>query len=294
MAAGLVEPSTSTAVSAVISAPATAKWFDSFDDTLKNYITTRGLAEKDPATAFAETAKAHQEAQAFIGTPTENLLRLPKADAPPEEWDAVYERLGYSKDAAAYKFEGVEAPDAVKAFALAQAQAFHLSPAAATKLAAETAAYLNKSQTEQTSEQAVANARAAEQLRQSWGPNYQANMTIADRAFLAIQAAAGVDGPTMQANMTKLKEVVGTEGVMQMLLAVGQRISEDTFTAGANLPADPAALIASREQAVARKEQLMGDEEWRKRFMGGGVAEVREMAQLDMRIAGVNDRGEPL
>ena len=300
MAAGLIEASTSTAISAAVSAPAGAKWFDTFDDTLKNYIATRGLAEKDPATAFAETAKAHQEAQAYIGVPSEQLLRLPKADAAPEEWDAVYERLGYVKDAKAYTLDGVkfadgsEVDDSFRSFIQTQAQALKLSPAAATKLAAETVAYLEKAEQGASSEDQIAAVRAAEQLRQSWGPNYEANMVIADRAYLAMQAAAGFTPEQMRDSMTKLRDVQGTEGVMQILLAVGQRLGEHGFIDPGKTPADPNALIASREQAVARKAELLADDEWKKRFSTSGSAEIRQMAELDMRIVGVNDRGEPL
>lgn len=49
-------------------APA-AKWFDNFDAETQGYINSRGLADKDPAAAFLEAAKAHREAQAYIGVP---------------------------------------------------------------------------------------------------------------------------------------------------------------------------------------------------------------------------------
>jgi hypothetical protein len=307
MAAGLVD---STVASTVASTPAstavsttvstTPRWFDSLDDGLKNYINARGLAEKDPATAFAETAKAHQEAQAYIGVPADRLVRLPAAGAPPEEWDAVYEKLGYSKNADDYKLEGLKFPDgkdvppALVDHIRSQALALKLSPAGAKQLADQTVAFTANQNTTQTSEQQIEAATAAERLRQSWGPNYQANITIADRAYTAIMAAAGFDQATMSASIQKLREVQGTEGVMQMLLAVGQRISEDSFTSGFRTPADPNALIASVDQAKARKAELLADADWAKRFAAGGSAEVREMAALDMRIVGVNDRGEPL
>lgn len=277
------DPSISTAVSTAVSAPAT-KWFDALDDENKNYINSRGLGDTDPIQAFLNAAKAHRDAQAFIGVPTEQVLKLPKSDAPPEEWDAVWQKLGYSTNKDDYKLEAVT-DEGLRSFIQAQAAALHLSPTAAAKFAGETTAYLEKTATAQSSEEQIANVRAAEQLRNSWGPNYQANMTIADRAYLAIQAAAGFTAEQMQANMTKLKEANGTEGVMQMLLAVGQRIGEDGFVAGGVAPTDPASLIASREQAIARKAELSADEEWRKRFLNGGVAEVREMAALDMRIS---------
>jgi hypothetical protein len=99
------------------------------------------LTDKDVGAAFLETAKAHQEAQAYIGVPKEQLLKLPKADAPPEEWDEVHARLGWSKNADDYKLDGLklsdgtDADDRLKDFLRAQATELRLSPAAATKLA---------------------------------------------------------------------------------------------------------------------------------------------------------------
>ena len=137
------DPSTivSTAVSTAVSAAPEAKWFDGFDAETQNYISSRGLVDKDPAAAFLEAAKAHREAQAYIGVPKEQLLKLPKADAPPEEWDAVYERLGYSKNADDYKLEGLkradgtDVDDSFKDFVREQAKELKLSPAAATRFA---------------------------------------------------------------------------------------------------------------------------------------------------------------
>lgn len=279
----------STAVSTAVSTTAQARWFDGFDDGVKNYITQRGLAEKDPAAAFLEAAKAHQEAQAYIGVPKEQLLKLPKADAAPEEWDAVYERLGYSKDPAAYALDGLKNPDGSEVPAglldhvRAQAQALKLSPAAAKTLAEQTIAYNANANQSQSAETTAAAARAMEQLRNSWGANYDANRVIADRAYAAIMAAAGFDQGTMTKAIQTLGETAGRAETMQLLLAVGQRISEDSFTGGGHGGGGPNSMIATVEQAKARIDELKADTEFSKRYLAGGVAEMREMADLHLR-----------
>ena len=302
MAAGLIEPSASTAASTAISSETstTPRWFDSLPEEDKAYIATRGLTEKDVLEAFRETAKAHREAQSYMGVPNEQLLKLPGPNARPEEWDTVYQRLGYSTNPDDYKFDGLKFPDgkdvpaALTDHVRAQALALHLSPTAAKQLAEQTIAFTAGQAQAQTSEQQIEAARTTERLRASWGPNYQANMTIADRAYAAMMAAAGFDQATMTASMQKFKEIQGTEGVLQLLLAVGQRIGEDGFVRGGGAPPDPGALIASAQQAQARKTELMTDKEWAKRYLAGGLTEVREMATLNERIEGVNSRGEPI
>lgn len=264
--------------------PADAKWFDGFDAETQGYINTRGLADKDPATAFLDAAKAHREAQAYIGVPKEQLLKLPKPDAPPEEWDAVYEKLGYSKNADDYKLadlkraDGTDVDDGFKDFIRTQAAEFKLSPTATAKLAAETLKHIEGGAAAHTAAQTEAATKALEQLRQSWGPNYEANMVITDNAYKAMMAAAGFTPEKMKDAITKLGEVTGKADVMQMLLAVGQKMGEDKFVGGGMAGGAPGPRNA--EQAKARLDELKRDSTWTQRFLAGGNAEVKEFNDL--------------
>lgn len=277
-------PEESTAVSTAVSTTAEAKWYSGFDPETLNYITTRGLADKDPAAAFLETAKAHQEAQAYIGVPKEQLLKLPKADAPPEEWDDVYTKLGYSKNADDYKLDGLKAadgtdvPDSFKDFVRAQATDLKLSPAAAAKFAEAAYKHIQDGAAAQTGEQTAEATRAMEALRQSWGLNYEANKVIADNAYAAIMAAAGFDQPTMTKAIQQLGASAGRAEAMQMLLAVGGKLGEDKFVGGGG----PGGSLGPRnaEQATARIAELKADTTWVSRYLAGGTAEIKEMNDL--------------
>lgn len=274
----------STAVSTAVSAAPEAKWFDGFDDETKNYVNTRGLADKDPSTAFLDAAKAHREAQAYIGVPKEQLLKLPKEDATPEEWDAVHERLGWSKNADDYKLDGLkyadgtDVPDGFKDFVRARASELHLSPTATTKFAEELIKHNESGTAAKTADETAASTKAMEQLRQSWGANFEANKVIADNAYVAIAAAAGFDQPTITKAIQQLGAAAGKAEVMQMLLAVGQKIGEDKFIGGGG----PGGNLGPRnaEQAVARITELKADETWVKRYLAGGTAENKEMNDL--------------
>lgn len=279
----------STAVSTAVSSEAstavsTAKWFDGFDTETQNYIASRGLADKDPSAAFLEAAKAHREAQAYIGVPKEQLLKLPKADAPPEEWDAVYEKLGYSKNADDYKLadlkkaDGTDADDAFKDFVRAQAAELKLSPAATARLAAETLKHIESGAAARTADETAAATKAMEQLRQSWGPNYEANKVIADNAYAAMMQAAGFTQEQMTAAIKNIGEAMGKAETMQLLLAVGQKMGEDKFIGGGG----PGGGLGPRnaEQAKARLDELKKDSSWTQRFLAGGSAEVKEFNDL--------------
>jgi hypothetical protein len=280
----------STAVSTATSTAPEAKWYSGFDAESQAYITARGLADKDPAAAFLEAAKAHREAQAYIGVPKEQLLKLPKADAPPEEWDAVYERLGYSKDAEAYKLDtlkradGTDADDGFKEFVRAQAADLKLSPAAAAKFGEAALRFQEAAAATQTTAQTAEATKAMEALKQSWGPNYEANKVIADNAYAAIMKVAGFDQATMTAAIQKLGETTGKAEVMQMLLAVGQQIGEDKFIGGGG----PQGNLGPRnaEQAKIRLNELKADSTWTQRFLQGGAAEVKEFNELSILAQG--------
>lgn len=274
----------STAVSSEVSTVVDAKWFDGFDDETKNYITTRGLSDKEPTVAFLEAAKAHREAQAYIGVPKEQLLKLPKADAPPEEWDDVYAKLGYSKNADDYKLDGLkhadgtDVDDGLKDLIRAQATELKLSPEKTAKLAEAFVKHQETGSAAKTADETAAATKALEQLRQSWGANYDANKVIADRGYEAIMKAAGFDQEKMTKAIQGLGEINGKAETMQMLLAVGQKLGEDTFVGGGG----PGGNLGPRtaEQAVARIEELKRDSAWTQRFLAGGNAEVKEFNDL--------------
>lgn len=274
----------STAIESTAVSTISDKWYSGFDAETQNYITTRGLGDKDVSAAFLETARAHQEAQAYIGVPKEQLLKLPKADAAPEEWDDVYAKLGYSKNPDDYKLEGLKRADGTdiddgfKDFVRAQAAELKLSPAATAKLADALVKHTESGDAAQTAAETADATKALEQLRQSWGPNYEANQVIADNAYAAIMAAAGFDQAKMTAAIAKLGETAGRADVMQMMLAVGQKMGEDKFVGGGG----PGGNLGPRnaEQAVARIAELKQDTTWVSRYLAGGAAENKEMNDL--------------
>lgn len=280
----MAEGDISTAISTAVSTAGDTKWYAGLDAETQNYLAQRGMTDKTPVDAFLEAAKAHREAQAYIGVPKEQLLKMPKEGAPPEEWDAFHERLGWSKDPEAYKFEnlkradGTNADDAFKDFVRTQAAELKLSPAASAKLAEATMKQFEGSTAARTAEETASATRALEQLRQSWGANYDANKVIADNAYSAIMTAAGLDQTKMTAAIQQLGAATGKAEAMQILLAIGQKLGEDTFVGGGG----PGGNLGPRnsEQAQARLNELKADGTWVQRFLAGGNAEVKEFNDL--------------
>jgi hypothetical protein len=261
-------------------------WYKDLDADTQAYITAKGLADKDPAAAFAEAAKGHRNAEQYIGIKPERLLRLPE-DANPEAWKTVYQRLGAADKPEGYDLSAVKstagAPLSPERIAEMQAlfhannvpvdmarglaQALHERDAKADDTAAQAAL---QRQTEQMA-----------QLRTSWGQNFDANTFVATQAMKAFGL-----GDEQILNLQK------SAGNMELWRQIGARIGEDKFVQGGGGGGKTGAM--TKEEAQAEKTALMKDSEWVKRWSASGREEVARLKYLDMMILGVNERGEPL
>ena len=71
--------------------------------------------------------------------------------------------------------------------------------------------------------------------------------------------------------------------VMEAMRRVGQSLGEDKYVAGSG---SSSGGVMTRDQAVARKAELMADRAWGKSYLEGDVAKAREMTALNVIIAG--------
>lgn len=68
----------------------------------------RGLAEAKKWNSTDQLARGYQELEKFHGVPPERLVKLPGSDAKPEDWEAVYSRMGRPEKPEGYTIRGVE------------------------------------------------------------------------------------------------------------------------------------------------------------------------------------------
>lgn len=137
---------------------------------------------KDPAEAF----KSHLNAHKALGA----SIRVPKENAPKEEWDAYWTKLGRPETPAGYEIvrpenmpEGLNWSDEVVAGFQGLAHEIGLTPAQAKRLAEwDTQRQIRGIDGLSTS---VAKNREASQkaLKDAWGPLYQRNLNLARDAF---------------------------------------------------------------------------------------------------------------
>jgi hypothetical protein len=192
----------------------------------------------------------------------------------------VFKRLGAPDKAEDYDFSAVKVNDEPVDPTLVE---FFRKEAARLHLPKEQAPILLKNYLDHQG--GIGSAAAAEKtaklaeehkaLDANWGANKEANTFLARKGAekLGLDAAA-VDG---------LESVVGYSKIMEALRKVGEISGEAKFITGSGLTKDG---IMTREQATARKAELMADGAWTKRYMDGGAAEGREMTALLTLIVG--------
>lgn len=272
---------TTTTVVDTTQTPVVAKpWYDGAPAEIVGHIQTKGWHEK-PANEVALAAiAAHREAEKYIGHPADHVLKLPKDAADADGWKTVWNRLGVPADAKDYDFAAVKFADgsaptqAFTDWVRATAHQLNIPKDQAASLAGQFVKYLENDAATEATERTAKVAEEQKTLDASWGANKEANL------FIAKQAAAklGVSPEAVQA----LEGQVGYAAVMNMFLAVGQKIGEDKFVSG-GIARDG---ILTREQAVARKAELMADSTWSKRYLDGDAAANREMVALLTLIVG--------
>lgn len=257
----------------------TPAWTTTLDTETQGYLQNRGWHEKTPAEVAVLASKAHREAEKFIGAPADQIVRLPKATDSADAWKPVYERLGAPADPAGYDFSGVKnakgepIPQNLQDFLRSQATALHLPKDAAPALGNALVAFNETAAAAHAADVQAANIKALEGLKQSWGPNFEANTFVANQAAAKLGLGADI--------LDTLKGVVGGEKVAQALLSIGLKIGEDRFVSNDN-PGNPGTY--TREQAVSQLADLKRDTAWVGRLLAGDVDANKQMEALNRII----------
>jgi hypothetical protein len=181
-------------------------------------------------------------------------LAVPAADAGPEAWAPVWEKLGRPKEPAAYPLTAPEGKPYDSATAdwfrglaheigltSGQAQALHDGFLARLPTAPAIGSPTPRG------------PDPAESLRELWGHRHDANMAAARRAYAAFLAE--------EAPFHDIADAIGETALMQMLAKVGRLIGEDSITAradgsaGPRNPAEALAEIARLQRAIQADSQ---------------------------------------
>jgi hypothetical protein len=261
--------------------PNPAPWHAGIEAETLGFWQNKGLAVDDPKALAASLTKSYRELERHMGVPPDQLIKLPKAGAPAEEWKAVWNRLGAPNEAKEYDFNGVKFngqdldPGFADSMRSALAQAF-VPKDRATGIVQSVVKYLEDAEKAET---AVTTSKVAEEkanLQKNWGTNFDYNH------LKAIEGARRL-GITPEA-VKALEGQVGYAATMEAFRKIGAGTTEDMFVDSVR---GTAGNPVTREGAIARKAELEKNAVWVKRYLSGDADAGREMNALIQQIDGV-------
>ncbi len=269
------------AAAAALAAGGAKAWHDGVDAEILGHWQNKGWKVEDPKEIALAATKQAREAEKHFGVPPDQLLKMPKADARPEDIKAFRQRLGMPAEAKEYDFSTVkDAAGNPIAEPLADtlrvsAHNAGLSKEAAATMAAAVQKHIDDAKTTDGTLNAAKLAEEKTKLAANWKNNYDFNhlkaMEGARRLGITPDAVKALEGQ------------IGYAAVMEAMRKIGSATSEDTFIErGATGGGTP----TTKEGAVARKAELMADKAWQARYLGGGAAEKMEMTGLNIMISG--------
>jgi hypothetical protein len=281
------EAGDAAAAAAAAAASAAKPWHDGIEAETVGFWQNKGYDVADPKKLAAELTKQYRAAEKHIGAPPDQIVRLPKADAPPEEIAAFRQRLGMPAEPKDYDFSTVKT---AKGEAIPQALAdtlrasFHskgIAKDAAPALAADIVKHLDGVTTTQNTLDAAKIAEQRILLDKNWGGKDSATYQ-----YNHLQAIEGARRLGITPEAVKLMENhLGYASVMDSMRKIGAARSEDIFVEAGQ--SGSAGKVTTREGALSRKQELMADKNgWAKRYLDGDAEAKREMAQLNSMILG--------
>lgn len=229
----------------------------------------------------ADLVDSYINLEKFHGVPPDQLLKLPRADADPKDWDPVFEKLGRPKDAKEYELdlpkEGLD--EKFVEFSKAMFHEAGLTNKQAKALSAKWNGYAAEAmkaqaiaaETAKTEKTAANNAELAK-LQTEWGPAYKANEALVD-------TAAEKFGMTKD-QLLALKDAMGPAAAMKFLHAIGSKLGVESPYAGGQ---GPTQFTMTKEQAQAKLTELKANPAWVAKFAKGDPdtrAESKRLHQI--------------
>jgi len=256
-----------------------APWHQGIDNETIGHIQNKGWSLDDPKALVTEMAKAWKGAERHIGAPADRIIRLPEKADDAAGWNAVRQKLGAPKEASEYDFTNV--PNLEQGMADRLRTRLHAAGTpkdAAVDIARGVAEYLSSAAAEKATAAATKLTSEQAALKTEWGNNFDFNRLT---AMQGVKRAIGGDDAAAEAVISAMQESIGYKGTMEFWRKIGAGTSESTFHEGGTT-GNPTTM----QGAIARKEELMNDPEWSKRYMAGGAKEVAEMNGLIALITG--------
>lgn len=246
-------------------APAALEWLKDADETTVGYVQNKGWT--DPK----QVLEGYRNLEKLLGADKAgNAIVLPKADADPKEWAAVWDKLGRPSDPTGYKVTLPEGGNAdFQTAALAKLHELGVPKGMGEQLIN----WYNEQATGQMQQMEAAKAQAFQQqdaqIKQEWGAAYTQNLAQAQAA----KRMLGLDDATID----KVSDALGHAATMKLLQNIGSKAAEADFVAGDGSTNFSAMTPA---QAKAEIQALQSDKGFMAKYLKGDQEAKAKMLRL--------------
>lgn len=254
------------ATPAVPANPQIAWLGDGVDETTLGYVANKGWDTPD------KVVKSYQNLEKLLGADKAgNAIVIPKADADPKEWAAVYDRLGRPSDPSGYKVDVPQGGNAeLQKAVLTKAHELGLTKAQAEGLVG----WYNEQGAQAMQAQEAAKQQAFVQddakVKQEWGQAYTQNLA---------QAQAAMRGLGLTPELVdKLSDSLGHYQTMNLLQKIGSKAMEADFVGGEGRTAFGNAMTPA--QAKAEIATLQADKSFTAKYLAGDAEAKAKMLRL--------------
>lgn len=254
-------------------AASNAPWYGTIEQPeLSTWVTNKAF--KSPL----EALESSYNLEKLVGAPADQILRLPQKPDDKAAWDSVWNRLGRPEKPDGYELPVPEGMD--KAFSQTASAWFHemgIPKAAAQGITNKWNAYMAEEMKKYAEADAAKFQQEQKTLEQEWGANYKANELLVERAWQKFAPQAGMDAQDLE----KIRGAVGTAKLSKFLHQFGALDAEPNFVSG-----EGQKFTMTKDQATAKRDQLMNDKDYAKAYFGGDKNKVAEITRLSEIIAG--------
>lgn len=241
-------------------------WLQGADESTIGYVQNKGWTEP------AQVLDGYRNLEKLLGADkANNAVIIPKADADPKEWAAVYDRLGRPTGPDGYKVDLPQGGDkAVQDASLAKFHELGLTKNQGEALANWYNGLVQQSVQASESQKQVAFQQEDMALKSEWGGAYTQNLA---------QAQAGARGLNLDAaTIDKLSDALGHKATMSLLQKVGAGMREDSLVTSDSMSGFSNALTPG--QAKAQIQTLMQDRDFTTKYMSGNADARARMEAL--------------
>lgn len=241
------------------------EWLQGADELTVGYAQNKGW--DSPLKAL----DSYRNLEKLLGADkANNAVVIPKADADPKDWGAVYDRLGRPTGPDGYKFDVANGD---QNFGKVLSEKFH-ELGLSKNQGEQFAGWFNEMMTKGQEGEAAATAAKSEAehqaLRQEWGAAYDKNV------LMAREGAAQL-GMSKEA-IDKIEGAIGTKATMELFQKYGSLVPEDRLVTGGQNTGFGSTMTPA--QAKAQIQTLMQDKEFVSKYVGKNADAVTKMAQL--------------